>query len=156
MSVSATADDIRENYDGVGDPEFVADRVGDITRQQTDEALTESEFEELRNEIESTTPEETELGVIDLGDDVDEIPLIEPITKHISQHELLILEHADEFASEEPETVELVAGRIPSLLNKVTADEFGMMFWLNRSDGERGRALVQALLQSQGGENAGK
>lgn len=96
MSITATADDIRENYDGVGDPEFVADRVGDITQQQSERQRTALDGEMVRETVEEA---DKSRDVTELMDEADE-EIVEELTAQYTTGEISIEEFEERLESE--------------------------------------------------------
>ena len=137
------------NYDGVGDPDFVADRLGEIQTAKVADSLTAQEAEETRDYVQRAADPDTVF--VDVGEDT--IPC-DPIGLGRRARLARNLQDAEQNGDDLDE-LNAVLDMIDALA-ELSADRYDGEYWDDLQAGDVRDAFRQLSQQSAGGERAGK
>ena len=137
------------NYDGVGDADFVADRLAEIQTANVADTLTAQEAEETRDYVQRAADPDTVF--VDVGDD--RIPC-DPIglgkRTRISRELMAAEEDGDDMA-----VLDAVLDMIDAL-DELSADRYNQAYWDDLQAEDIRDAFRELSQKSAGGDRAGK
>lgn len=137
------------NYDGVGDPDFVADRLGEIQTASVADTLTAQEAEETRDYVQRAADPDTVF--VDVGEDT--VPF-DPIGLGRRVRIGRNLREAEE-TGDDLDEFDAVLDMIDALV-ELSADRYDQDYWDDLQAEEIRDAFRSLSQQSAGGERAGK